>query len=300
MPIPKPTEDEEQDAFLDRCMSDPVMTEDFPNEEQRLGVCAIRWEGRDKNTRKTEPANDREIKQVIIPFDRKEITEGGYFEGYGSVFGNIDFGGDVVMPGAFKRSLERWKAKGEWPAMVYIHDLREPIGEYKEMREDETGLFVAGDLWTPDVPRAVQARRMLRSNGPKGLSIGFIAVEVSYEEVKDKMIRFLHEVELLEVSPVLFAMNGLAKPTSAKSLVNDTGVATKRDVEHALCYTLNLTKKQAKAFISGGYEALRDAAGNPSQETREAEESLLASFRALKSKALGESDILTTIKKITE
>lgn len=298
MPIPKPKRGEDQDEFMDRCMSDPTMVDEFSDAEQRLSVCSVTWEDSKKKKGETP---DVELKHIIVPFDRKEITDGGYFEGYGSIFGNIDHGGDVVMPGAFRKSLQRWNEKKELPAMVYIHDLREPIGEYKEMREDEVGLFVAGDLWTPDVPRAVQARRMLRSNGPKGLSIGYITVESAFEERDGKTIRLLYEVELMEVSPVLFAMNGLAKPTRTKSLISDNNEpATKRDVEHALCYTLGLSRKQAKAFISGGYGALCDACAPTSQEPCEADEELKAEIARINSMLSGKQELQKTVQEIKE
>jgi hypothetical protein len=39
------------------------------------------------------------------------------FEGHGSVFGNVDLGGDVVTRGAFKRSLAKHKADGTMPGL---------------------------------------------------------------------------------------------------------------------------------------------------------------------------------------
>jgi phage head maturation protease len=44
-----------------------------------------------------------------LPFeiDAKAINDQGEFEGYLSVFGNVDQGGDVVAPGAFAKSLQR-------------------------------------------------------------------------------------------------------------------------------------------------------------------------------------------------
>jgi len=40
MPIPRPKEQEERDEFIDRCMSDETMKKEYPNEKQRLAVCA--------------------------------------------------------------------------------------------------------------------------------------------------------------------------------------------------------------------------------------------------------------------
>ena len=49
--------------------------------------------------------SDRERK--FAPLDFKSITREGFFEGYASLFGQKDMGGDIVMPGAFAASLEK-------------------------------------------------------------------------------------------------------------------------------------------------------------------------------------------------
>lgn len=46
MPLPKPIEEEIDDAFLARCMSDEIMTNEYPNEEQRYAVCVRQLEER--------------------------------------------------------------------------------------------------------------------------------------------------------------------------------------------------------------------------------------------------------------
>lgn len=43
-PMPDPRDDESEDAFMDRCMSDDVMVEDFPDEDQRFAVCQDLWD----------------------------------------------------------------------------------------------------------------------------------------------------------------------------------------------------------------------------------------------------------------
>lgn len=45
MPLPRPTDDETEDEFIDRCMADETMVDDFPDESQRRAVCQTQWEG---------------------------------------------------------------------------------------------------------------------------------------------------------------------------------------------------------------------------------------------------------------
>ncbi len=48
----------------------------------------------------------------------------GTFSGYGAVFSNEDYGGDVILPGAFTETLAEWKAKGKLPKMLVAARLR--------------------------------------------------------------------------------------------------------------------------------------------------------------------------------
>ena len=75
----------------------------------------------------------------------------GVFSGYASLFGEVDLGRDVVVAGAFRRSLERRGAFGI--RMLFQHDPAEPIGRWRTIREDERGLYVEGVL-SPGVARA--------------------------------------------------------------------------------------------------------------------------------------------------
>lgn len=43
MPLPKPKKDEEQGDFINRCMGNPTMLKDYPDDEQRAGVCYSQW-----------------------------------------------------------------------------------------------------------------------------------------------------------------------------------------------------------------------------------------------------------------
>jgi ATP-dependent protease ClpP protease subunit len=47
MPLPKPRQNERQAAFISRCMSDDVMTEEYPKPAQRRAVCQSQWEKKD-------------------------------------------------------------------------------------------------------------------------------------------------------------------------------------------------------------------------------------------------------------
>jgi hypothetical protein len=49
MPFPKINPGESQDEFVQRCMADDTMTQEYPNEQQRLAICYLQG----KNGKKT-------------------------------------------------------------------------------------------------------------------------------------------------------------------------------------------------------------------------------------------------------
>lgn len=139
----------------------------------------------------------------------KEVDDEGRFEGYAAVFGNVDSQRDIIEPGAFKKTLED---NPEVP-ILWQHDAYEPIGVSVEMKEDENGLHIVGQL-AMDVQRAREARSLMRLGAIKGLSIGYRAIKPTF----DNGVRRLKEVALKEFSPVTFPANELATVVSVKGL----------------------------------------------------------------------------------
>ena len=48
MPLPKPKKQETKDDFIDRCMGDDSMNEEYPDTDQRRAVCENQWGGKKK------------------------------------------------------------------------------------------------------------------------------------------------------------------------------------------------------------------------------------------------------------
>jgi HK97 family phage prohead protease len=130
-------------------------------------------------------------------------VEGGCrIEGYASLFGVTDQGGDVVVAGAYRRSLDRLRAEGRQVKMLWQHDPAQPIGVWEVIREDTKGLWVSGRILT-DVERGREAAALISAGAIDGLSIGYRTV-TAQKDAKGQ--RLLREVELWEVSLVTFPM----------------------------------------------------------------------------------------------
>jgi HK97 family phage prohead protease len=164
-----------------------------------------------------------DLQYKSLPFDLKQTSaddEYFYFEGYASVFNNIDRGGDRIMPGAFRESLASIPVKILWQ-----HDMSEPLGVPVEMREDAKGLFVRGKMPKDDTLVKGRVIPQMKIGSVNTLSIGYRTREFSTEKTDDDgTVWNITKVDLFEFSPVSIPMNPEARITDLK------GVARFRDL----------------------------------------------------------------------
>ena len=139
--------------------------------------------------------------------------EEGMFEGHASIFGNVDAYGDVVVKGAFTRTINNNLNRIK---VLWQHDMREPIGKPVEMREDEKGLYIKAKICMTDTGR--KCYELMKEGIINEMSIGYDAIVDEYN-AKDK-IRYLKEIRLWEVSAVTFAANSQARIENVKNLDN--------------------------------------------------------------------------------
>lgn len=148
-------------------------------------------------------AKDYGLELKFEPLELQASEAGGSIvEGYASIFGHRDQGGDIVLPGAYAASLARLAAKGGRIKMLWQHDPSQPIGVWDEVREDARGLYVKGRLLS-EVGRGREAMALIGAGAIDGLSIGYRTVKA---EKNSKGQRLLSELELWEVSLVTFPM----------------------------------------------------------------------------------------------
>lgn len=183
--------------------------------------------------------------------------------GYGSVFGNRDNGGDIVMPGAFKECI----ASGRKPKMLWQHDPSQPIGVWDEMSEDENGLRMKGRVSKKG--KGGEVADLIKMGAIEGLSIGYRTQE--YEMDRENGSRKLTKLDLWETSVVTFPMNELAGIYAMKA-----DEITERELERAF-KNMGHSNRMAKAMAGGAWKAraevLRDADGpDPEQAQRDVDE----------------------------
>jgi len=169
---------------------------------------------------------EREVK--FAPVDLKSVEADGTFSGYASLFGTVDLGQDLVMPGAFRDSLKARGVRGV--KLLFQHDPDEPIGVWLELAEDARGLFARGRLM-PEVTRAREVLSLMRAGALDGLSIGFRTVQG--RTYPKSGVRRLDKIDLWEISVVTFPMLPDARVSTVKRRPERVGRALGSEAEAA-------------------------------------------------------------------
>lgn len=195
----------------------------------------------------------------------------GTIEGYGSMFNIMDRGGDMVMPGAFKKTLREWKKMKQLPQMLWSHDMSMPIGLWTSMEEDEKGLKLKGELIL-EVPQAATAHALLKRSAVKGLSIGYRTRD--YEIDRTTGVRKLKDVELYEVSLVAIPMLPEAQVTGVKTNTPFDAPAWEKVFRDG-----GLSNREAKLATSLVRKGLRDEAPSGNDPLRDGVRDLLLNLR---------------------
>jgi HK97 family phage prohead protease len=165
----------------------------------------------------------------------------GLIQAYASKFGNEDSYRDIVVPGAYKRTLSsQRKSKQPWLyPYLFQHDEKSILGGIQEAQEDDFGL-----LYEAQCNMETQLGREQYSNAKMGIlyqsSIGY-DVPKGGAEYKDG-IRYLKEIRLWEISLVTFAANPEATVVDVKR--QDANPTNKRT------FIMPELKKQLKDFNS--------------------------------------------------
>lgn len=198
----------------------------------------------------TRPAN---IEVKLGDDDRATIV------GLASTFGNTDSYGDVIERGAFEKSIERIRGKGGKIPMLDAHKWDSPIGVWTHFEETPEGLQVEGKL-TMSVTRAKEVRDLIIDEAISALSIGFISRKDYID--KERRVRVIEEIDLKEVSPVVFPANPEATIQAVKQAAD---IETRRDFEEALRAQLGFSRNAAKSIAARGFMTpdLREEAGDP-------------------------------------
>lgn len=128
--------------------------------------------------------------------------------GYLASFGNKDSDKDIIVQGAFTKSLNErgiGSRTARKIAYLYQHDMGRPIGQFKVLQEDQTGLYFEAEL--DNIPLANDVLEQYKSGTLNQHSIGFRYIADKMEYVKDEDTYYVKELDLFEGSVVTMGAN---------------------------------------------------------------------------------------------
>ena len=193
----------------------------------------------------------------------------GEFEAIVSVFGNVDAAGDVVMPGAFKDSLDSWTKSLLTMPVLWSHRTDDPrfnIGGISDAEEvaggdpripkgahpwvhKNGGLWVKGrlDIGPGGNEIASATHRLMKAGRVSQFSFAYDIEDAETNSQGWQLLKrlFVHEVstvqlgcnELTAAGPVKSGEPASSQPNSSKaSSLMDSALASQRIEIEALCH----------------------------------------------------------------
>jgi uncharacterized protein len=153
---------------------------------------------------------------------KKTSTEKRQFTGLASTW-DLDYGGDLITPGAYARTLKEGLEKGRTVPLVDQHtygSVRSVVGKMLSAKETKGGLEATFQVVSS--PEGDEYLARVKEGMIDGLSIGYETRgwrEPDEDEKKSGVERVLTDVELREVSLVIWGMN-------PNALINTASVKT--------------------------------------------------------------------------
>ena len=162
------------------------------------------------------------IKQFDVSIKEAGEQDGEhYIIAYASTFHkDPDSYGEIVAPGAFTGTLERWKESGNPIPLLYGHRVDDPlynIGHIVEAEQDEVGLKVKG-IFDTTTERGAYVAKLAAEGRITKLSFAYDVLDWATVELEDgTKANELRELELYEVSLVVVPANSHAEVIEAKA-----------------------------------------------------------------------------------
>lgn len=173
-------------------------------------------------------------KMTNVKFDDSGLK----FSGYASVFNGLDSYNDRIIKGAYSETLvnrER-EVKMRWNHYGQV------IGKWTEIKEDDNGLWVEGEL-TPNHSLANDVAASMKHGAIDGMSIGYYVKD--YEQKGD--VRELKQIELIEISVVEEPADNAARVSELKSLSECKSL---KEIEKSIRRSFGLSQTEATAIVS--------------------------------------------------
>lgn len=202
------------------------------------------------------------LDDAAVKFAEDGEAAGYTFAGYASVFNGIDSYGDMIAPGAYRKTLKN----RERAVQMRWNHFGPVIGKWMVLREDEKGLFVEGEL-TRGHSVAEDARAVLKHGAVSGLSIGYRVVSSQQKEGHT----LLKEIDLVEISVVEEPADNAARISDVKAAID--AAASWKEIE-ALLREEGRFSREAATWLVARCKTLAHGERAESETSRAAAERL--------------------------
>ena len=192
MPLPAPRDSENQSDFVSRCVLELTEAGEGESNRQRVAICNSQWQkGKTMTTATEDPKQKIDALSYKMSPDAElsakadegdELKGNGKIVGHAAVFDNVDHQGDIIRPGAFKKTIKERIAAGKVGLMVRHMamggDTQETIGVITKAVEDSKGLYIEADLFDAQLAQETRGK-IIKSPKMFGMSVGFKTVRSS-------------------------------------------------------------------------------------------------------------------------
>jgi HK97 family phage prohead protease len=212
-------------------------------------------------------------------------SKSGIVTGYFSAFGMMDSDGDIIMPGAFKRSIQDWGPEGKGRIKHLLnHNPSQPLGKPLVVKEDGYGLYYESKIGTHQLGK--DFIKMVESGLISEHSIGFKTLR----EQKGSEANEIFDVMLFEGSSLtawganentpLIGMKGMKniekiqdQIKSFEKFIRDSDVT---DETIDLCLIKVKQLAQTIEQMTSSTKAVDEAPLQQKEESKELEQSLIS------------------------
>jgi len=211
--------------------------------------------------------------------------EDGTYEGYFSIKGNVDDGGDIIHDGAFAKTLSERASRIK---VLMYHDWSRLVGPAPEvLKEDSKGLYAKGRL-SVNTFYGRETYELMKDGALNEGSIGYYTVKADYGADSGQSVRHLRELALYEISFVPLGMNPLTEVGVIKSLMGGDQADKDEAFERILRAMAGLQGQATKAgrVLSSTNLTLAKNALGAAQELADLLEKLIAAAEGDDGKAI--------------
>ena len=190
------------------------------------------------------------ITNTNLPTSFKDAdSKKGRVTGYFASFNNQDSDGDIILPGAFTKSISETGPGSMQPRIKHLmnHDTSKPLGVLSSLSEDSKGLAYESNVGTHSLGQ--DYIKMVESGLITEHSIGYRRIKWENDST-DQSLTYLKELQLWEGSSLTaWGANSLTPITGLKSEIKIDDLIEKQKMIEKFCRATTATDETIELLL---------------------------------------------------